>query len=100
MPRVFFVAAALPTWQREALTRRLCAPYSARTTDNSTHDRVAPACAGRGSGTANVLGMGGGGIDPHQPKPHVTARSAAAATIASLTVLAIGLWLAVRYGNL
>lgn len=53
-----------------------------------------------GMGTANVLGMGGGGIDPHQLKPHVTARSAAAATIASLTVLAIGLWLAVRYGNL
>ncbi|MEP6496071.1 MAG: DUF4396 domain-containing protein [bacterium] len=55
-----------------------------------------------GMGTANVLGRGGdgGGIDPHQPPPHVAARSVTGATVASLTVLAIGLWLAVRYGNL
>ncbi len=57
-----------------------------------------------GMGTTNVLGRGGGGggggIDPHQPQPHVTARSVAGATIASLIVLAIELWLAVQYGNL
>lgn len=55
-----------------------------------------------GMGTANVLGRagGGGGIAPHEPQPHVTARSVAGATVASLTVLATGLWLASRYGML
>lgn len=52
-----------------------------------------------GMGTASVLGSGGG-TTPHKPQPHVTATSVTGAAIASLTVLAVGLWLSVRYGNL
>ncbi len=53
-----------------------------------------------GMGTANVLGRGGDHTDTHQARPPVTAMSVAGATVASLAVLALGLWLAARYGDL